>query len=162
MPKNRIAELRRDHDMNQRELGEKLGVAQTTISAWERGQNEPDNAALYKMSKMFYASIEYIMGYGADDFKQGLTLEQCKELQQKREQERWERRQYEEEVLEIERAEEREREKIIREVHQDEYKTAEKPDTFEGYMASLIIDRRNKEQREKLLEILEKIADIME
>lgn len=161
MPKNRIAELRRDNGMNQRELGEKLGVAQTTVSAWERGQNEPDNGALYKMSQMFYASIEYIMGYGADDFKQGLPIEQYMELQKKLRQERWEKERYEE-AMEIDRNEEEECEQILEGVYQDEYKKAGKPDTFEGYMASLIIDKKNKEQRKKLLEILEKVADVME
>lgn len=159
MPKNRIAELRRNHDMNQRELGEKLGVGQTTISAWERGQNEPDNSALYKMSQMFYASIEYIMGYGADDHKQGLTNEQWAQLQKKWQAE-WEKKESEKKLAEINRDNEDEiPEEILKESYYRDYKNAEKPDTFEGYMASRIIDRKDKAQREKILKILETVAD---
>ena len=76
MPQNRIAELRRRHDMNQKELGEQLGVGQTTISAWERGYTEPDSKALFKMTEMFDASMEYIMGYGTENYRQGLSEEQ--------------------------------------------------------------------------------------
>lgn len=86
--KNRIAELRRKYNMNQRELGEKLSVGQTTVSAWERGQNEPDSEALYKMASMFDASMEYIMGYGTENYKQGLSEKQYSKVQNRRTQER--------------------------------------------------------------------------
>lgn len=165
MPKNRIAELRRDHDMNQRELGEKLGVAQTTISAWERGQNEPDNSALYKMSQMFYASIEYIMGYGEDDFKRGLTIEQYMELQKKWQAER-EKKEFEKQMKEIDEDDEifqgltkEEVDELIKDGYYADFKKGEKPDTFEGYMASVIIDKKDKKRREQLLRMLEAIAD---
>ena len=63
MAENRINRLRKEAGLNQKELGAKLGMAQTTISAWETGKNEPDNESMHKMSKLFHVSIGYLMGY---------------------------------------------------------------------------------------------------
>lgn len=63
MIKNRIGILRKEAGLNQRELGLKIGVGQTTISAWETGKNEPDNESMHKMSQLFHVSIGYLTGY---------------------------------------------------------------------------------------------------
>lgn len=156
--KNRIAELRRKYNMNQRELGEKLSVGQTTVSAWERGQNEPDSEALYKMASMFDASMEYIMGYGTENYKQGLSEEQYSKVQNRRTQEREQQKEEREnlgttdkELAELEEAQ----------LYAD-YQNAGKADTFEGYKASRMIDERPKVQREKLISILEFHADLLD
>ena len=62
MAKNRIAMLRKEQGMNQRELGERLGVGQTTVSAWETGKYEPDNDSMNTMAQMFGVSIGYLAG----------------------------------------------------------------------------------------------------
>lgn len=156
--KNRIAELRRKYNMNQRELGEKLSVGQTTVSAWERGQNEPDSEALYKMASMFDASMEYIMGYGTENYKQGLSEKQYSKVQNRRTQEREQQKEEREnlgttdkELAELEEAQ----------LYAD-YQNAGKADTFEGYKASRMIDERPKAQREKLISILEFHADLLD
>lgn len=59
---NRIKTLRRKHEMSQKELGQKLGVKQTTVSAWECGKNIPHYKALCGMSQIFHCSIGYLMG----------------------------------------------------------------------------------------------------
>ena len=73
---NRIAPLRREVNMNQRELGQRLGVGQTTISAWETGKNEPDSQSMHKMAQLFHVSIGYLMGYEADNGRRGLSAEE--------------------------------------------------------------------------------------
>jgi len=48
--------------MSQFELAEKLGVSQQTISKYEKGLREPDNATLVKLSEIFNCSIDYLLG----------------------------------------------------------------------------------------------------
>lgn len=91
MAKNRIGELRREHGMNQRELGIALGVGQTTVSAWETGKNEPDNEVMHKMAQMFRVSIGFLAGYedGYVDgiFTGGLTQAQLRKIREQDEEE---------------------------------------------------------------------------
>ena len=63
MNRNRIANLRKANGMNQRELSEKLGVVQTTVSAWETGRNEPDNETIQKIADLFNVNFGYVAGY---------------------------------------------------------------------------------------------------
>ena len=39
---NRIAALRKERDLSQKELGAIIGVAQNTVCNWENGKREPD------------------------------------------------------------------------------------------------------------------------
>lgn len=57
-----LKELRIELKLSQRELGERLGVCNQTISFWESGQREPDLDALVKISKFFEVSTDYLLG----------------------------------------------------------------------------------------------------
>lgn len=59
---NRIAELRKEQNLSQKELGKILGVAQNTICNWENGKREPDYASVEKMIKHFSCTVEYLLG----------------------------------------------------------------------------------------------------
>lgn len=59
---NRIKELRKTHHMSQIRLSIELGVSQETISAYESGKHYPSFLSLVKLSEIFGASIDYIMG----------------------------------------------------------------------------------------------------
>lgn len=59
---NRIAELRKEQNLSQKELGQILGVAQNTICNWENGKREPDYASVEKMIKYFQCTVEYLLG----------------------------------------------------------------------------------------------------
>ena len=59
---NRIKELREGLGMSQTRLGTELDVTQETISAYEIGRHNPSAKSLVKMSELFVASIDYIMG----------------------------------------------------------------------------------------------------
>ena len=59
---NRIKELRRELRMTQTRLSIELGVSQETVSAYERELHYPSFAQIVVMSKLFHASIDYIMG----------------------------------------------------------------------------------------------------
>lgn len=59
---NRIKQLRREHNITQNKLCEKLGITQGALSGWETERYEPDISSLRKMSKLFDVSIDYILG----------------------------------------------------------------------------------------------------
>lgn len=57
----RIAEKRRSKDLSQAQLAEILGVSQQTISKYENGSREPDNATLLRLSQIFDVTIDYLL-----------------------------------------------------------------------------------------------------
>lgn len=59
---NNLRELRRKNGLQQTELAQKLGVAQSTLSGWENGKFDIDNQTLINIAKMFCVSIDYILG----------------------------------------------------------------------------------------------------
>ena len=62
----RLKLLRKEKGMNQQELATKLGVAKTTISAWEVGTREPDFEKLTALCDIFDRKLDYVMGRSDD------------------------------------------------------------------------------------------------
>ncbi len=62
---NRIKQLRLEAHMTQVRLSIELEVSQETVSAYERQKHYPSFLQLLKMSELFHASIDYIMGLSA-------------------------------------------------------------------------------------------------
>lgn len=52
-----IAELRKEQELTQEQLGEKIGVTNKTISRWENGYYLPPADVLLAMSQLFNESI---------------------------------------------------------------------------------------------------------
>jgi transcriptional regulator with XRE-family HTH domain len=48
--------------LTQFHLGEKIGVAESTISLYESGKREPDIATLNNIADFFGVSIDYLLG----------------------------------------------------------------------------------------------------
>ncbi|MBQ2998745.1 MAG: helix-turn-helix transcriptional regulator [Oscillospiraceae bacterium] len=59
---NRIKKLREARGMTQIRLSIELEVSQETISAYEKEKYYPSYQSLLKLSEIFGASIDYIMG----------------------------------------------------------------------------------------------------
>ena len=59
---NRIKELRENKGMTQVRLSIELAVSQETVSAYEKGKHYPSVEVLLKLSDIFDASIDYILG----------------------------------------------------------------------------------------------------
>ena len=59
---NRIKELREARKMTQVRLSIELEVSQESVSAYEKGKCYPSYQTLLKLSQIFGASIDYIMG----------------------------------------------------------------------------------------------------
>lgn len=57
----KIAELRKERNLSQSELAEKIGVSQQTISKYEKGIREPDISTLLSLSKIFNVSIDFLL-----------------------------------------------------------------------------------------------------
>ena len=58
----RIRDLREDHDMNQTELAQKLGMSQTGYSKYETGENDIPTAILIKLADYYGVSVDYLLG----------------------------------------------------------------------------------------------------
>ncbi len=59
---NRIRQLREEAHMTQVRLSIELEVSQETVSAYEKQKHYPSFVQLVKLSNLFHASIDYIMG----------------------------------------------------------------------------------------------------
>lgn len=59
---NRIRELRRARKMTMKQLGEVLGVAESTISQYETGKRQPDNEALLRLGEYFDVTVGFLLG----------------------------------------------------------------------------------------------------
>lgn len=155
MSKNRIAVLRKEAGMNQRELGIKLGVGQTTVSAWETGKNEPDNESMHKMAQLFRCSIGYLAGYEHDHATKGLNQEQIRDLAAEEEREKM--------VEEWMEAEEERRAGITRkeieeweEYHLHREWREKAPDMYlELYQISKMFEYLTEAQRKRVLTVVE-------
>ena len=91
MIKNNIKKLRLEMGLTQKELGKNIELAESTISLYESGKREPDNATLLTLANFFDVSVDYLLGrtdkpellaaHTADD-SHDLTPEQREELEQ--------------------------------------------------------------------------------
>lgn len=59
--KNRLRKLRKDANLNQEELGEKIGLSGRTISALERGESKPSPEDIIALSDFFKVSTDYLL-----------------------------------------------------------------------------------------------------
>lgn len=60
--KDRLKELRTEHDLSQMQLANILGVSQSAIAKWELGKTEPTASAIILVAKYFNESTDYILG----------------------------------------------------------------------------------------------------
>lgn len=58
----KIAELRKQSNMTQFELADKMGISFQAVSNWERGNSMPDISKLPEMAELFNVSIDVIIG----------------------------------------------------------------------------------------------------
>ena len=59
---NRIKQLRKEFNITQQELADKINGAKCTIAMYENGKRKPSVKVLFKLSKIFDCSIDYILG----------------------------------------------------------------------------------------------------
>ena len=59
---NRLKELRIQSGYTQTELALKLGVNQTTVKNWEKGNTQTDFETLIKLADLFDVTTDYLLG----------------------------------------------------------------------------------------------------
>lgn len=58
----KLKSCRKDMSLSQKELGQKIGVAESTISLYESNKRFPDAETLQKISSLFNVSLDYLLG----------------------------------------------------------------------------------------------------
>lgn len=62
MQYKRIRDLREDHDLTQKEVGEYIFMAQTTYSRYERGTVPFSADMLCSLADLYQVSVDYLLG----------------------------------------------------------------------------------------------------
>ncbi len=68
----RIKDLRKQHNLTQKQLADILFVDQTAISGWENGKTKPDFSKQQLLADYFDISIDYLLGRTNDTKPQSL------------------------------------------------------------------------------------------
>ena len=68
----RIRRLRLEIEKTQKEFGALFGVANSTVSLWESGANEPDAATLARIASHFRVSVDWLVGRTDDRGQRGV------------------------------------------------------------------------------------------
>lgn len=59
---NKIAELRKEQNLSQRQLAAAIGTSQANLSRWEQGINEPSIMECWRLADYFEVSIDVLCG----------------------------------------------------------------------------------------------------
>lgn len=75
-----IKELRKQHNLTQKELAERLGVSKSVVSSYETGTHFPPYDILLKAARLFHVSTDYLLGLSGNCIidADGLTETQIK------------------------------------------------------------------------------------
>lgn len=63
---NRLLELRRQHNLSQEDLAEKIQVSRQAVSKWERAESAPDTNNLLELAKLYGITLDQLL-YGTTD-----------------------------------------------------------------------------------------------
>ncbi|MDR3263548.1 MAG: helix-turn-helix domain-containing protein [Clostridiales bacterium] len=63
----RLKDLRKSKNLLQKDLASLLTVRNTTVSAWEKGDNEPDIKTIKQLAVFFNVTSDYLIGLENDD-----------------------------------------------------------------------------------------------
>ena len=59
---NNLRKLRKGKELSLKQLGNYLGMSESTISLYENNKREPDIATLFKLADYFDVSVDYLIG----------------------------------------------------------------------------------------------------
>ncbi|AFS79643.1 transcriptional regulator, XRE family [Gottschalkia acidurici 9a] len=59
---NRIRDIRNDKNLSQKQVAEKLNIAQNTLSQYETGERNIPNEILIRLALFYDTSIDYLLG----------------------------------------------------------------------------------------------------
>ena len=58
---NRLFELRKQRNLSQEELAEKIGVSRQAVSKWERAESAPDTDNLIELARLYEVSLDDLL-----------------------------------------------------------------------------------------------------
>lgn len=64
-----LKSLRRQNNLTQKELAQKLNVSHSNVSGWEKGKWQPDLESVIKICKLFGCSSDYLIGLSKINYK---------------------------------------------------------------------------------------------
>lgn len=79
---NRIAELRKKNNLSQKELANRLNVAQNTLSQYENELRTPSSRIVLLLSDLFAVSPNYLMGEAESELAKDSSLQTTTKLLQ--------------------------------------------------------------------------------
>jgi len=73
---SQIALLRKQKELTQNELGERLGISFQAVSKWERGETLPDTAILLDLADILETTVDHILkgGCAAMNYRGKITV----------------------------------------------------------------------------------------
>lgn len=87
MINQRLKQLRAENNLTQTNLADILGIAKTTLAAYEQGKSEPSNETILKIADYFNVSTDFLLGNSnykntqeEFDFKDAIILSEEEEL----------------------------------------------------------------------------------
>lgn len=66
---NKYRQLRKERNMSQATLAEKLGVSQTAVSQWETDKNYPDINTIKQLAEIYSVTTDYLLGVDSSRLK---------------------------------------------------------------------------------------------
>ena len=78
-----LRKLRKENNMTQEELAERLNVSVGVVSKWERGASEPEISSLVAIAGVFKVSVDSLIGYNMDGMSPRDLAEKIAGLKQK-------------------------------------------------------------------------------
>lgn len=71
---NRIREVRKQHGLTMKQLGDKVGLSESTISQYENGKRQPANETLLKFRELFNVSVDELLGCESPNISQSNAI----------------------------------------------------------------------------------------
>lgn len=65
--RNILIECRIENKLTQEEVGKLVGKSKNAVASWEQGLSLPDIVTLYKLSRFYGHSVDYMYGLESDD-----------------------------------------------------------------------------------------------
>lgn len=66
---NKYRQLRKERNMSQATLAERLGVSQTAVSQWETNKNYPDINTIKELAEIYSVTTDYLLGVDSSRLK---------------------------------------------------------------------------------------------
>lgn len=66
---NRLVKLRKENNLSQEALANKLGISRQAVSKWERAEASPDTDNLIMLAKIYNVSLDELLQTNQEEFE---------------------------------------------------------------------------------------------